>query len=342
MPLRARLVLGAIVLIIAGTAAYMAFGGRGIESTDDAFIDGHVANVAAQIDGRVEAIDASDNQRVRKGDRLVQLDRRDGEVRLAQAQAQKASAEAQLAQVQAQLKVQAATIEQTSAQLSASQTDAEQAAQDLERFKTVDPHAITRQQFDVAQNQARATTARLQATRRGLDAARAQLAVLEAQGKSAQAAVESADAQIRQARLDLDYTEVRAPFDGLVTKRTVEVGNVIKAGTSLVSLVSEDVWVTANFKETQLARIRPGQAVSVAVDALQGKVLKAHVDSIQAGTGSVFSTLPVENATGNFVKVVQRVPVKIVFEPHQADAGMLLPGLSVVPRVDTRSPGSAQ
>lgn len=323
-----------IVLITGAAFGIYAYLNRDIESTDDAFIDAHITQIAAQVDGLVVGLDVSDNQRVHRGDLLVRLDRRDGEVKLAQARAQKATAEAQLAQNRAQLDVQSASIAQLTAQLDAAQSDAQQAREDLQRYAAVDPHAVTRQQVDTARNQARASGARMVSSQRALEAGQAQIAVLKAQVQGGEAAVAAADAQIAQAQLTLAYTEIRAPFDGYVTKRSVETGNVIKLGSSLLSLVSPEVWVTANFKETQLARIRPGQKVVIGIDALPGRRMRGHVDSVQDGTGSVFSTLPAENATGNYVKLVQRVPVKVVFEPDEAGDLRLLPGLSVVPEVD--------
>ena len=341
MPVRVRVIFLLVLLIIGGGFGYYAYLNRNIESTDDAFIDTHVAQIASQVDGLVIALAVSDNQLVHKGDVLLRLDRRDGEVKLAQAQAQKSTAQAQLAQARAQLGVQSASIAQFAAQLDAAQSDAQQAREDLERYASVDPHAVTRQQVDTARNQARATGARMVSSQRALEAGQAQISVLQAQVQSGEAALAAADAQIAQAQLALTYTEIHAPFDGVVTKRSVELGNVIKIGASLLSLVSQEVWVTANFKESQLTRIRPGQKVEVGIDALPGQKLHAHIDSIQSGTGSVFSTLPAENATGNYVKLVQRVPVKIVFEPNQPVNFKLFPGLSVVPEVDVSSKSTA-
>ncbi len=335
MPGKVKLLFFAVLLSAIGIFSYVTYQNRNYESTDDAFIDTDIAQIASQVDGRVVALAVQDNQLVHKGDPLLQLDRRDGEVKLAQAQAQNATALAQLMQAQAQLAVQTATIAQFAAQLEAAQSDAQQAREDLERYASVDPHAVTRQQIDTARNQARATGARMMSGKSALDAARAQQEVLRAQVQGAEAAMAAAQAQIAQARLTLDYTEIRAPFDGRVTKRAVAVGDVIKIGASLLSLVAPELWVTANFKESQLARIHPGQPVSISVDALPDRTFKAHIDSVQAGTGAVFSALPAENATGNFVKLVQRVPVKIVFEPGQAIELVQVAGLSVVPVVDT-------
>jgi membrane fusion protein (multidrug efflux system) len=161
--------------------------------------------------------------------------------------------------------------------------------------------------------------------------------IMSARAASADAKVQMARAAVERARLDLAYTEVRAPVAGVVSRRTAEIGQVVQAGQPLLALVAlDDVWVTANFKESQLRGIRPGMPVSIAVDAYGGRAYRGHVDSIAAATGSRFSLLPPENATGNFVKVVQRVPVKIVFEPGQDEAHLLRPGLSVVPTVHIR------
>ncbi|HSD65599.1 MAG TPA: HlyD family secretion protein, partial [Vicinamibacteria bacterium] len=192
---------------------------------------------------------------------------------------------------------------------------------------------ISKQQFDAAAAAADAARARLAEARTG----RGQVDVVSARAASAAAKVEMARAALEQAKLNLSYTEVKAPVRGVVSRRTVEVGQIVQAGQPLLALVPlDDVWVVANFKESQLKRIRPGQPVEIAVDAYGGRTFRARVDSIAAATGSRFSLLPPENATGNYVKVVQRIPVKIVLERGQDEEHVLRPGMSVVPTVLTR------
>lgn len=338
-PRRRRLpfvVFGLLLLVLAGAGGWEWYANRNLESTDDAFIDGNVSQVAPQVAGRVIAIEVRDNQEVTAGQPLVRLDPRDEQVRLDQARAQQASARAQLTQAVAQRGVQEASVKQAEAQVHVAEADLFQAQQDYNRFKAIDPHAISRQQLDNATATLRSAEARLDASRRAAAAAAAQLAVIGAQEEAARAAIRTADAAVEQAELDLSYTTVTAPRAGRVTKRSVELGNYAKAGSVLMYIVPDEVWVTANFKETQLARMHPGQAVDLRVDAYPGITFHGKVDSFQAGTGSVFSVLPAENATGNYVKVVQRLPVKIVFDDPRVKDYPLSPGMSVVPVVHLR------
>jgi membrane fusion protein (multidrug efflux system) len=321
-----------IALIVAGTLYWLH--ARHFESTDDAFIDGHNSQVAPQVAARVIKVAVDDNQRVQANQLLVVLDPSDYQIRLDQAVTQHAQAQAQLEQARAQVLLQQAQIEQSAAQIRVGEAELTQAQQDFNRFRAIDPKAITRQQLDNAQANVRTSQARLESSRHALTGAQAQLVAQQAQVANAEAALQGSDVAIRNARLQLSYTEIHAPEAGRVTRRTVEVGNYVNPGQLMLSLVRPGMWVTANFKETQLALMRPGQPVDVTVDALPDKVFHGHVDSFQAGSGSAFSTLPAENATGNFVKVVQRIPVKIVID--DADDPMLSLGMSVTPRVTVR------
>jgi membrane fusion protein (multidrug efflux system) len=322
--------------LIVGIALYW-LEARHYENTDDAFIDGRQSQVSAQVGAKVITLAVDDNQPVHAGDMLLQLDPRDFKVKLDQARAQRAQAAAQLLQAQAGLLQQQATIDQAEANVRVTEADLGQQQTDLARYRAIDPKAITRQQLDTATAQTRSAAARLDANKQAVGAARAQLEAQKAQVEAARANVQAADATIENAELQLSYATVQAPIDGRVTKMTVEVGNYVNPGQSLLAIMPDTFWVTANFKETQLALMRPGQPVSVRVDACPGVALDAHVDSVQSGTGAVFSSLPAENATGNYVKVVQRVPVKIVFDKQPDEATCrLLPGLSVAPRVTVR------
>jgi membrane fusion protein (multidrug efflux system) len=335
-----------IVIILAVLAA-AGFGGwryyqsaSQYETTDDAFIDGHISDVAAQISGRVISLAVDDNQKVAAGQVLLQIDPRDLQMRLAQARAQRANAAASVQQMQAQLALQQANIDQATANARVTQADLTSAQQDLARFRTIDQAAITRQQLDNASATASAAAARLEANRQAILAARAQLAASTAALAGAQAQLAAADADVANAELQLSYATVTAPVAGMVARRSVALGNYITAGEALMAIVPNDVWVTANFKETQTGHMHAGQPVEIGIDQYPGLTFHGHVDSFQTGTGVVFSALPAENATGNYVKVVQRVPVKILFDPRPPDGGTqvppdlrLAPGLSVTPRV---------
>jgi membrane fusion protein (multidrug efflux system) len=338
-PRRARFVVFALVVLAAATAggAYWLHA-RNFETTDDAFIDGNIAVVAPRIAGQIERVLVADNQAVRAGDPLVEIDPRDLRIKLRQAQAQRANAAAQLAEMRARAEMQQASVDQAAADARVSEADLAQAQQDFTRYRNINPQAITRQQLDNATATLRSAQARLEARRQAVSAAQAQAKSAQAQILGAEAALQEADVAVANAELQLSYTGITAPVDGRVTRRTAVAGNYVSAGTALLSLVPDDLWVTANFKETQLARMRPGQPVEIDVDAVPDTVFHGHVDSFQAGTGSAFATLPAENATGNYVKVVQRVPVKIVFDgPRPDGAGpRLSPGMSVSPRVTVR------
>ncbi len=329
------IVIGVLVLIgliVAGTLYWVE--ARRFVSTDDAFIDGHNAVIAPQIAGRVMKVTIEDNQMVEANQLLVVLDGRDYQVKLDQAITQKAQNVAQVDQARAQALLQQAQIDQSAAQIRVSEAELVQAQQDYNRFRAIDPKAITRQQLDNAQATLRTTQAKMDANRAALAGAQAQLVGQKAQIASAEAAVSGADVAIRNAELQLSYAEIRAPEAGRVTRRTVEAGNYVTPGQMMLGLVRPGMWVTANFKETQLARMQVGQAVDVSVDALPDKVFHGHIESFQAGSGSVFSALPAENATGNYVKVVQRIPVKIVLDDAR-DPKLSL-GMSVSPSVTVR------
>jgi membrane fusion protein, multidrug efflux system len=299
-----------------------------------------MSQVSAQVAARVVDIPIADNQLVDAGQVLVALDPRDFRVKLDQARAQRTQAAAQLDQARAQLTLQQANYDQALAQVRVAQADLQQQQTDLNRYRAIDPKAITRQQLDTSSAQTKAASARVDAARQTADGARAQIEAQKAAIEAAEANLAAADVAVANAELQLSYTSVTAPQAGRVAKRTVQLGNYVNPGQALLAVVPEQMWVTANFKETQLALMRPGQHVLVRVDACPDQDISAHVDSFQRGTGSVFSSLPAENATGNYVKVVQRVPVKLVFDDPVRDGKIgdcrLALGLSVVPRVTVR------
>lgn len=334
------IILGIVVVVMVVVALVWWFLTRNEETTDDAFTDGDVVTIAPKTAGYVTELRVRDNQRVKKGDLLVVIDPRDTTAQRDQAQAQLGLAIAQLHQAQAQLalsKVQyPAQRDEAKAQVLKAQADLANAQAEYRRQRGVDPRATTQQSIDSANAQLRSAQAGLASAQAQLEVAeqvQLQIRQQETNVEARERQVEQAKAQLETANLNLSYTEVRAPFDGFVTKRNVQPGTLVQAGTALFSLVSPNVWVVANFKESQLERMKPGDNVTVSVDAWPDMALEGHVDSIQQGSGSRFSAFPAENATGNFVKIVQRVPVKIVIDKG-LDPNKPLPlGLSVAPKV---------
>jgi membrane fusion protein (multidrug efflux system) len=309
---------------------------RQYESTDDAFIQGHIIPISPKVSAQVTRVLIDDNQEVKQGDVLVELDPRDFEVALAQAQTNEAAARGRLQQAQAQLIAAKAQVAQAQAQVAVAEANAINAQADLQRYQSVTANAVSRQQVDSAIAAARTAKANVEAAREQVAAAQAQVGVAKAQVATNEAQVQQAQAQVEQAQLNLSYTQIYAPEDGRVTQKTVEPGAYVQPGQSLFALVSHTVWVVANFKETQLTAMRPGQPGEIEVDTYPHHPFKGHVDSFQMGTGAAFSLLPPENATGNYVKVVQRVPVKIVFDEPLDPKYLLAPGMSVVPEVKVR------
>jgi membrane fusion protein (multidrug efflux system) len=306
------------------------------ESTDDAFIDGYVTLISPRVPGQVARLMVTDNQEVKAGDVLVEIDPRDYETSLSQAKADLAAASSQTNQSLAQVSVSEAKVVQTQAAVTAAEAEAQRANDDLKRYQSVESRAVSRSALDLAQAQARSANANLEAARSQTNAAEADVALSEAGVKTATAAVEQAEAKVRQAELNLSYTKIIAPMDGRVTARTVQAGNYVQSGQALLALVPKKVWVTANFKEIQLTYMHAGQPVELSVDAYPNRKFKGKVDSLQAGTGARFSLLPPENAVGNYIKVVQRVPVKIIFNEELPTNLDIAPGMSVVPIVKVK------
>ncbi len=334
------IILGIVVVVMVIVAAVWWFLTRNEETTDDAFTEGNAVTIAPKVAGYVTELHVSDNQRVHKGDLLVVIDPRDAAAQRDQARAQVGLAESQLHQAQAQLelaKVQyPAQRDQAQAQVAKAEADLANARAEYKRQRGVDPRATSQQNIDTASAQLRSAEAGAANARAQLEVAnqvKLQIRQQETNVEARARQVDQAKAQLETAELNLSYTQVRAPFDGFVTLRNVQLGSLVQAGTALFSVVSPDIWVTANFKESQLERMRPGNKVQLSVDAYPDMELEGHIDSIQQGSGSRFSAFPAENATGNFVKIVQRVPVKIVIDKG-LDANHPLPlGLSVEPKV---------
>jgi membrane fusion protein (multidrug efflux system) len=317
------------------------------ESTDDAFIAAHVVSLAPRISGQVSAVHVLDNQMVLSNELLVEIDPSSYSITVAQkeasAGAQSANYKAYLAGyelMRTKVTTAEATVRQSKADADATEATAKWAQMDFDRAQDLrKQNTVSQRELDAAQTANLKAQADLNSARQKVavdaskvDEAKATLAATEAAITMALAQWQVAQTNIAAAQLDLSYTKVFAPCDGRVTRKAVEPGNYVQVGQQLMSIVPADIWVVANFKESQLKKMKPGQPALVAIDAL-GKSLRAHVDSIQAGSGAAFSLLPPENATGNYVKVVQRVPVKILFdEPLPADH-VIGPGLSVTPDV---------
>ena len=337
-PVRRRrpLVLAVVVILVlvgVGVTVPLLIAAARVENTDDAFVDADIVRAAPQVAGRVLNVAVDDNEIVEPGQLLVQIDPRDYDVKVLDAKAGLAEAQGKLAQAKAQLTVAGADADQSDAQVEVAQANATNAAEDLHRYTTLEARAISQQMKDAATAAARGTTAALTAARRKAASAHAQVELAATQITTATATVDTARAKLDQANLDRSYTELRAAVGGRVTRKSVQPGNYVQVGQQVLALVPTDVFVTANFKETQLERMRKGQPVDIEVDAYPHHPFHGHVDSLQAGTGAAFSLLPPENATGNYVKVVQRVPVKIRIDDKFDPAFPLAPGMSVEPDV---------
>jgi membrane fusion protein (multidrug efflux system) len=330
--LRLVLLVAALVAVVAGSFYYFRFIAP-YESTDDAFIEAHVIPIASQVAGRVAQLFVRDNQEVKQGDLLVQIGPSDYQAKLDQERAGLAAARSRFDQANAQFTVDQARVEQEKANVAVAEAMAKQAEADNKRYQAAGDFAVSQSQLDLAVTQVRSAEAQVDAARNQELAAEAQVGLDKASIQTAAAEVQNSEANVRQAELNLSYTEVKAPEAGYVTHRTVETGAYIQTGQALLAIVPRQVWVVANFKETQLNHMQAGQPVEVKVDAYPQITFHGHVDSIQHGSGPSFSLLPPENASGNFVKVVQRVPVKIVIDDTAAANYVLGPGMSVEPEV---------
>lgn len=324
--------LAACVLLIAliGGAVYW-LQVRHFESTDDAFVAARSFSVAPKVGGYVAEVPVTDNQHVNAGDLLARIDDRDYRIAIDQAQAQVAVAQGNIANIDAQIDSQRAQIDQAKAQLAQAEAQLQFAREEADRAgDLVQKGAGTVQRAQQTKSDLEAQQANNSRAKAAVIGAELGLKVLQTQHATAEASKQQADAQLDQAKLNLQYTNVQAAQSGRVVKLSGAKGTFATAGQSLMMFVPDEVWITANYKETQLADMRPGQPVEIRIDAYPGRKLKGHVDSVQPGSGTAFSLLPAENATGNFVKVVQRVPVKIVVDDWPSDLPVG-PGMSVVP-----------
>jgi membrane fusion protein (multidrug efflux system) len=333
-PYAAAAIAIAIAVVLAAVVARW-LQARHLESTDDAFIDARVTQISAQVNGAIVEVPVTDNQDVEAGAMLVKVDDRDYRANLEQTKAQVAQGIANVANLVAQLDAQQARIEEAKKQIDQAQGALTFARAENQRYQELlGTGTGTQQRAQQATSDLQQREGAYAAAQANAIAADKQLAVLKTQRDAADAALAQARATQAQAQANLDRTVVAAPVGGRVSKLTAARGGYAQTGQSLMGFVPHDLWVTANFKETQLTDMRPGQGVDISVDAYPDHPLRGHVDSLQAGSGAAFSLLPPENATGNFVKVVQRVPVKIVFD--EAPKVSLGPGMSVVPKVRVR------
>jgi membrane fusion protein (multidrug efflux system) len=335
--------LGAAVVLV---AAAVVFGthwwtvGRFMERTDDAYVGGNVTEIAPHISGFISEIAVTDNQYVRAGQLLVRIEPADFKAARERALATVAQAQASVADLAARIALQRSVITQAQADLAASRYqmrfDAEDAARDRTLAQAGAGSVRDAQHSATAYQAAQATTLAAQAR---VHASQQQVAVLGAALRQAQASLGQASAQLRTASLNLGYTELRSPIDGYVGDRSAQIGAYVTAGTQLLSIApAHGLWVDANYKEDQIGRMRPGQPATIVADVDPGHVFHGHIISLAPATGAVFSIIPPENATGNFTKIVQRVPVRIVLDGAGGTLGLLRPGLSTTASVDTRDP----
>jgi membrane fusion protein (multidrug efflux system) len=318
------------------------------ESTDDAFIAGHIVSIAPRISGQVAAVNVLDNQLVRSNGLLLEIDPADYAMTVAQKQSAAESQNANYRTMIAAYELMGIKVDTAKAAARKAQADADsaeatakKAQADFDRAQELRKENTTSQQeFDAAQAANQSAQADLKSARENsaeeaskVDEAGRTLAAAREEAGAALAQWQEAQTNVAAATLNLSYTKLFAPADGYVTRKAVEAGDYVQAGQQLMSIVPVEVWVVANFKESQLKKMKPGQPVTVAIDALGGREFRGHVDSVQAGSGAQFSLLPPENATGNYVKVIQRVPVKIVFDEPLPAGHVIGPGLSVTPSV---------
>ncbi|MGO4378332.1 HlyD family secretion protein [Pseudoduganella sp. RAF53_2] len=338
------------VIVVAGLIALAALvaGGRmwyrsaHFEETDNAYVSGHVHPVSTRIAGVVSKVLIDDNQLVKEGDVIAELDPFDQQVKVDQIKAQIAATEQQVVQADAQVAQANASASAATAQIAQSQANLLRASQDAERYSqlyTSQMKAVSKAELDAATAARTSATADVTARKDSAAAAKAQIAAAASARDVLKAQINVLKVQLKDAEQQLAYNKILAPVTGRIGKRTLEVGQRVQPGQQLTAIVQDDVWVVANFKETQLSTMKVGQEVNLSVDAIPGKELVGRVDSFSPASGAQFALLPTDNATGNFTKIVQRVPVKITLKPEdiKAYSGRLVPGMSVVAEVSIKS-----
>jgi len=336
-------VLAVLILVAAIGTAKFAYDwwtvGRFIQSTDDSYVCGDVTVIAPKVAGFITQLSVGDNQQVHSGDLLIKLDDRDYRAALAKADAAVALQQASLANLEATRHLQEAVVAQAQAEITATDAEIVRTHDDQGRYRNLLANgAVSTQSYQQADTDYKRAVAAGQKSHAALDAAQRQLDVIGTQKQQVLASLNETTAERDLAQLNLSYTELRAPIDGIVGNRSAQTGAYATTGSQLISLVpSRGLWIDANFKESQLALVRPGSPATVEVDSLPGKVFHGHVASLAPATGAQFSVLPPENATGNFTKIVQRVAVRIVLDDEAATLGQLRPGLSVTAHVNGKA-----
>lgn len=343
-----KLMLGGLAIVVAGFAlksgVQYLFTGRFMVETDDAYVEADTTIIAAEVTGTVAEVTVAENAQVQAGDVLVRLVDADARARLVQAESAIATLKAALANSEARLKLQQTMIRGAEASVVSARSDMVRTAADHERYARLHNDRITSvQRFEAARSEAEKARAAFDKANAALDAERQQITVLATQRDQAVAQIAQSEAQADIARIELSRTIIRAPVAGVVGNRGVQVGQYVRPGTQLMAIVPIPlVRIVANFKETQIAGLRRGQPVQIHTDAWPDVRISGRVESLAPSSGSRFSILPPENATGNFTKIVQRVPVRIAIDPGNALSGRLRPGLSVIVTIDSRGKGEGE
>ncbi|SDH41527.1 HlyD family secretion protein [Pseudomonas panipatensis] len=323
-----------LVLLCLVAAAFLGrwyFIGRFVESTDNAYVQGEITRIASQLGARIDQVLVSDNQHVDKGQLLVKLEAADFQLALERAKAALATHEAELVEARSKLKSQSSAIAASEADLNASQATFGRTQIDLGRAQALrKPGYVSEERVTTLTADTHVARSQVAKAEADLQAQRIQVDALNADIKRLQAQIDSARTEIAQAEINLARTEIRAPVSGLIGQRSARVGQYVQVGTQLLSLVpDEGIWVQANFKETQIGKMRPGQKATLILDSFSDTPIEGRVESLFAASGAQFSLLPPDNATGNFTKVVQRIPVKITFAGDTPLKGLIRPGMSV-------------
>jgi membrane fusion protein, multidrug efflux system len=313
------------------------------EDTDDAYVTGYTHQISSRITGTVQEVLVDDNWHVTAGQPLLKLDPRDYQVQLQKDRASYLQAQAQLLQASAQIPLVEAQLAQAQAQADSTKANSDYLSRTYERNSQLfyqGRGVISKQDLDTAQSQAETSVATYKANVAAVNVAKENVKVAHAQEEAARAEADAALAQVKNSELQLSYCTIVAPVSGRIAEKTVQTGNRVSVGQALMAVVEDNVWIEANFKETQLERIQVGQPVDIKIDALPHYRFKGRVDSLQPGSGSNFALLPPDNATGNFIKIVQRVPVKILFDPESIRAvrDKIVPGLSTEPSIAVTAP----
>ena len=342
---RNHIIMGAVaaVIVIAGLVYGVEWllHGRFVESTDDAYLQADAVAMAPRVSGYIEQVYVKENQPVKAGDPLVRIDVRTYRASLNQQAATATARYADIAALESQIVQQKSAIEQSRAQLAVAEANARFARSEEERFKGLHAQGVeTEERYAQAANQRDVAVAQEQAAVAGLHSAEHQVSTLESQVTQAKAQVEAAQAAVHTAQLNVDDTIIKAPMDGRIGDNNARLGQYVQPGTRLMSVVPvQDIYLVANYKETQVSRMRVGQPADIHVDALGDGPVHGHIESFAPGTGAQFALLPPENATGNFTKIVQRVPVRIKVDMTPELVGRLVPGMSVTTAIDTSKDG---